>query len=84
MKSAQREKGKIKLGRYFQELEEGEMIAVTKQKNFNPGVPRQINGRVGRIEGKMGEFKIVKIKGKNEKKFLIHPVHLKKIGEKRE
>ena len=46
------------------------------QANF----PKRIQGRTGVIEGKRGRFYIIKLKDQEkEKKFLIAPVHLKRI-----
>lgn len=74
-----REKGKIKLSRYFQKLEIGDKVAVVRDLAIKAGFPKAIQGRVGEIEGKRGKCCIVKIKIGKGKRFIIHPIHLKKI-----
>jgi len=77
-----REKGKIKLSRYFQKLKEGDKVAVVREHSLKIGFPRQIQGRTGKIEGQRGKCWMVKIslpKTKRCKTYIIHPVHLKKL-----
>ncbi len=75
-----REKGKLKLSRYFQELEEGDRVSVDGEISLQPRFPKRLQGRTGVITGKRGETYIVKIRNQDkEKSFLIQPVHLKKI-----
>lgn len=75
-----RKKGKLQLSRYFQELNEGDFVAVVKESSVQAKFPERIQGRTGIIEGKRGRSYIIKIKDQEkEKKFLIAPIHLKKI-----
>ena len=75
-----RTRGKLQLSRYFQDLKQGEHIAVVREKSLQPGFPKNIQGRTGIIDGKRGKSYIVKIKDKNkEKTYIIEPIHLKKI-----
>ena len=75
-----REKGKVQLSRYFQELNNGDSVAVVKEPSIQAKFPERIQGRTGTIEGKRGRSYIIKIKDQEkEKKFLIAPVHLKRI-----
>lgn len=75
-----RTKGKIRFSRYFQEFNEGESVAVTREVSLSPAFPKRIQGRTGKIIGKRGKAYEVLIKDQNkEKKFLIMPVHLRKI-----
>tara|TARA_Y100000294_G_C8468384_1_gene301606 strand:+ start:11 stop:283 length:273 start_codon:yes stop_codon:yes gene_type:complete len=75
-----REKGKIKFSKYFQEFKEGEIVAVVRELSINASFPQRLQGRTGIIEGKRGKSYIIKINDlKKEKKFLIEPIHLKKI-----
>jgi large subunit ribosomal protein L21e len=75
-----RTKGKIQLSRYFQELKEGDIVAVIKEPSVCSTFPLTLQGRAGVIEGKRGKACIVKINDKNkEKTFLIEPIHLKKL-----
>ncbi len=75
-----RERGKIKFSRAFQELKKGDNVAVVMEKAKQPRFPKKIQGRTGVIEEKRGKSFIVKIKDlQKEKKFIINPIHLKKI-----
>ena len=76
----QREHGKIKLSRYFQDFKKGDVVSVVRELAVQPKFPKQIQGRAGVIEGKRGKSYIVKIKDlKKEKTYIIHPVHLRKL-----
>src|SRR3989338_6116630 len=72
-----REKGKIKLSSYFQKLKEGDKVSVIKELATQPSFPNFIQGRTGVIERKRGNSYVVKIKIGQDKRFIIHPVHLK-------
>jgi|TARA_Y100000310_G_scaffold316961_1_gene369303 large subunit ribosomal protein L21e len=75
-----REKGKIPFSKYFQEFENGEAVAVVREPSINANFSQRLQGRTGIIEGKRGKAYMVKINDlKKEKKFLIEPIHLKKI-----
>ncbi|HTY44043.1 MAG TPA: 50S ribosomal protein L21e [Patescibacteria group bacterium] len=75
-----RTKGKIQLSRYFQELKNGDMVSVIKEASVRSNFPLTLQGRTGEVEEKRGKAYIVRIKtGDKEKKFLIEPIHLKKL-----
>jgi len=74
-----REKGKIKFSRYFQSLKKGDKVAVVRELSLKIGFPKTIQGRVGEIEEKRGDCYVVKINIGKDKRFIIHPIHLKKI-----
>ncbi|MEM0465145.1 MAG: 50S ribosomal protein L21e [Candidatus Pacearchaeota archaeon] len=75
-----RERGKIKLSRYFQEFKEGDRVTVIREISLNPKFPKQLQGRSGVVSGKRGNYYIIKMKDLNkEKTYIIHPVHLKKL-----
>lgn len=75
-----REKGKIKLSHYFKKLEKGEKVSVVPEKSVRAAFPKRIIGLSGTVEGMRGKFGVVGLKEKNKlKRFIIHPVHLKKI-----
>lgn len=77
-----REQGKIKFSRAFQELKEGDVVAIVREEAKQPRFPKRIQGRTGIIEEKRGRSFIIKLKDiKKEKKFIINPVHLKKIKQ---
>jgi len=78
-----KQKGKIRLSRYFQELKNGECVAVVRDQAFNPAFPIRIQGRNGIVVGKRGLAYIIKIKeGGLEKVHIIAPAHLIKIQKK--
>ena len=80
-----RTRGKLQLSRYFQELKEGESVAVVRELSINSNFPERLQGRTGKIDGKRGRNYIVKIKDQSkEKTFLIEPIHLKKIKQVKE
>ena len=73
-------RGKLQLSRYFQVFHEGDSVAVVEEKAVQSSFPGRIQGRTGIVEEKRGKAYMIKIKdGNMEKKFLIEPVHLKKI-----
>ncbi|MDP2628692.1 MAG: 50S ribosomal protein L21e [Nanoarchaeota archaeon] len=77
-----RTRGKLQLSKYFQEFKEGASVAVIREPSVNFSFPRTLQGMTGVVESKRGGAYLVKIntQGK-EKKFLIHPIHLKKIKQ---
>lgn len=77
-----REKGKLRLSRYFQEFKEGDRVSVLKDASVDSSFPLRLQGKTGVVEGKRGQAFIVKIKDEDkEKKFIIEPIHLKKIEQ---
>lgn len=75
-------KGKIKLSRYFQNFEKGEKVAVIRELALQPRFPQKLQGRIGTIESKRGSSYILKIKDLNkEKTYIIHPVHLRRLKQ---
>ena len=75
-----RERGKVKLSQYFQELKEGDRVAIKKNLSEKSNFPSRLQGMTGAIESKRGKSYIVKINDINqEKRFIIHAIHLKKI-----
>ena len=77
-----RTRGKLQLSRYFQELKTGDFVTVVREPAVQSSFPTRIQGRTGLIEDKKGKAYVVKIKEQNkEKRFLIEPIHLKKIKQ---
>lgn len=74
-----REKGKLKFSRYFQNLEEGDKVAVVKELSLKTGFPKTLQGKTGIIEDKRGNAYNVRFNIGKSKTFIIHPVHLKKL-----
>ncbi len=76
-----RTRGKVQFSRYFQKFEEGDNVAVVEERSVKSSFPKRFQGRTGSVEGKRGRAYIVKINDQNkEKRFIINPIHLKKIG----
>ena len=76
-----RTRGKVRLSNYFQEFKTGDRVTVIRELTLEPKFPKQIQGRSGVVDSKRGSSYIVKIKDLNkEKTYIIHPVHLKKLG----
>ncbi|MBD3252754.1 50S ribosomal protein L21e [Candidatus Pacearchaeota archaeon] len=79
-KKTLRDRGKIKLSKYFQKFEKGDRVAVIKEPSLNPKFPKKLQGRSGIIENKRGNSYLVRINDLNKQKgYIIHPVHLKKL-----
>jgi large subunit ribosomal protein L21e len=77
-----RTRGKLQLSRYFQELKEGDFVAISKEKSVASNFPERLQGITGIVEGKRGRAYLIKIRDNNEyKELLIEPIHLKKIKQ---
>jgi ribosomal protein L21E len=75
-----RTRGKIQLSKYFQELKKGDAVAVVREVSVRADFPENIQGRTGYVEGKRGSSYEIKMNDRNrEKKYIIAPIHLKKI-----
>jgi ribosomal protein L21E len=77
-----RTRGKIQLSKYFQELKEGDFVAISREKSVPVNFNKRLQGITGIVEGKRGRAQIVKVKeGRKEKRILVEPIHLKKIKQ---
>ena len=77
-----REKGKLPFTKYFQKFEQGEPVAVVRELSIKFGYPNRIQGRTGRVIDKRGSAYYVEIKDLDKpKKYLLKPIHLRKIVE---
>ena len=75
-----RTRGKLQFSRYFQKLEKGDFVAIAREPSIQSSFPIRLQGKTGVIVAKRGKAYIIKIKDQDkEKKFLIEPIHLKKI-----
>ncbi len=75
-----REKGKLRLSKYFKKFENGEKVAIMRNLAVRMSFPDRIVGKSGTIKGSRGRFKEIEIKdGKKMKTFIIHPIFLKKL-----
>ena len=79
-----RTRGKIQLSRYFQELKKGDSVSVINEKSLASSFPKRLQGRTGKVEKRIGKSYLVQIKDQTkEKDFIISPIHLKKIKDKK-
>ena len=65
-KKSIRTKGKLQLSKYFQELEKGDSVAVTRECAVQSSFPLRLQGQTGVVEGKRGKAYIIKLKDKNK------------------
>jgi len=78
-----RQKGKFSFTKYFQSFQPGDSVAVVQELSLPFGYVKKIQGRTGRVIAKRGTAYYVAIKDLNkEKKYLIRPIHLRKIETK--
>ena len=76
-----REVGKISFSRAFQDFKAGDRVSVVIEKAKPLRFPKRIQGRCGIVEARRGNSVIVSINDLNKnKKFIIDPIHLKKIN----
>lgn len=75
-----RTKGKIRFSEYFKKLNEGDKVSVVPEKGIRINFPSSIRGLTGIVKEFRGSYVVVELKDKNKvKKYIIHPVHLKRI-----
>jgi ribosomal protein L21E len=75
-----RTRGKIQLSRYFQNLKEGDSVAIVNESSLKSAFPKRLQGRTGIVQKRIGKSYLVNIKDQNkEKQFIIQAIHLKKI-----
>lgn len=73
-------RGKLSLSIYFQELKNGDKVAIVREQALNPSFPIRIQGKTGVVTGTKGSAYLIKIRdGESEKVYVIQPAHLKKI-----
>lgn len=78
-----RQKGKFSFMRYFQKLQPGDSVAVVQELSVKFGYSKRLQGRTGKVIEKRGSAYYVEIKDLSKpKKYLIKPIHLKKIEAK--
>ena len=65
----------------FQELNTGDKVTVKKELSQKAGgFPDVVQGRTGIVEGKRGRAYIINIMDGNcNKRYIIRPIHLKKL-----
>ncbi|MFH0808051.1 MAG: 50S ribosomal protein L21e [archaeon] len=76
-----RDKGKLKLSSYFQNIDDDARVAIVDERGVRMGFPKRLRGMSGKVKTSRGKFKEVEIKdGGKLKTFIIHPVHLKVLA----
>jgi large subunit ribosomal protein L21e len=77
-----RQKGKFSFMRFFQKFKEGDTVAVVRELSQKFGYSKRLQGKTGKVIEKRGSAYYVEIKDLNKpKRYLIRPIHLKKIVE---
>jgi len=76
-----RDKGKVSFTRYFQTFESGDSISLIRDLGFVTNFPKRMQGRTGTVIEKRGAGYVVEVvEGKLKKKFMVRPIHLKKLS----
>ncbi len=81
LRKSPKQKGKISIRNYFQELKPNEMVCFKAESAVQKGMyfPR-FHGRTGKVIGREGTCYKVQFKdGKKDKIIVTHPIHLKKV-----
>jgi ribosomal protein L21E len=80
-----RTRGKIRFSEKFKILENGQRVAVVLEQSSPVEIPKRMQGRTGIVLERRGSQYIVEIcDQKKPKKYIIDPVHLKRImGDKK-
>ena len=76
-----KEKGKISITNYFQDLEKGQKVVLKAEPAIQKGMySARFYGKSGIIKGKQGtNYKVFITDGKKEKILIVHPVHLRRM-----
>ena len=78
LKKKVREKGKLKLSKYFKEFKEGDRVALVRAKSN--AFPEKFQGSTGQVVGKKGNGFVVKfLNGKKLKTLVVRGINLKKL-----
>ncbi len=78
-----RTKGKFSFTKYFQLFKPGDSVAVARELSLKFGYPKRVQGRTGKVIEKRGSAYYIEINDLNKpKKYLIKPIHLRKIEAK--
>jgi len=78
-----RQKGKISFTRFFQKFKPGQAVALVRELSIPFHYPFKLQGRTGKVIEKRGSAYEVEINDLNKpKRYLIKPIHLKKIEQK--
>lgn len=76
-------RGRPGLSKLFRQFKQGESVAVVKEPSVDSKFPLRLQGLTGIITSKRGKSYEIEIYTQDKKKkFLIEPIHLKKILQK--
>lgn len=76
-------RGRFSLTKFFQEFKKGDHVAVSVELSVPFYYSDRLQGRTGTVISKKGSAYFVEIKDLNKpKRYLIKPIHLKKIEVK--
>ncbi len=81
LKKDNKEKGKLSLSKFFQQVEIGNKVCLKAEPAYQKGMylPR-FHGKIGVVKSKKGRCYEVLIKDMNKEKIVVvHPVHFKKV-----
>ncbi len=75
-----RQRGKVSFTRYFTKFIPGDSVAVVRELSIPFGYSNRMQGRTGKVLEKRGSAYYIAVKDMDkEKKYLLKPIHLKKI-----
>ena len=78
LKKKVREKGKLKLSRYFHTFKEGDRVTLVR--STGNAFPAKFQGRTGKVVGMRGKAFVVKfLNGKKLKTLVVKAIDLKKL-----
>lgn len=76
-----RDKGKIKIRKYLQKLQDGEVVSIKINPSYQAIPHSRFQGKTGKVVGRQGRVYYVEIKdGDKKKKLLVAPEHLNRLG----
>ncbi|MDD5699603.1 MAG: 50S ribosomal protein L21e [Candidatus Nanoarchaeia archaeon] len=76
-------RGRPGLGKLFRQFKQGESVAVIKEPSIDSKFPLRLQGSTGVVTSRRGRSYEVEIYTQDKKKkFLIEPIHLKRILQK--
>ncbi len=76
-----KDKGKISLTRYFQEVNIGDKVCLKAEPAYQNGMYNPVfHGKIGIVSSKKGRCFEILIKDRDkEKTLIVHPVHFRKV-----
>jgi len=75
-----RKKGKISLPKYFSQFEKGQKVVIKPEPSFPKNIcHKRFFGKMAIINKKQGDCYEIIMASQNQKKLIVHPVHLAKV-----